>query len=145
MGTQGFRRVTLTHQQALVKRYRAALGELAYWRRQGTPRKDLEAVVTALAQALRICAPDLKLHTVRPLRYVVPAPVTALALQRAVLAVLRESVRESTAADVSARLLLRLPVLRNHETWLTRRLSALLPHLADKGWISSTSTGWRLK
>ena len=145
MGTQGFRRVTPTHQQALLKRYRAAVGELAYWTRRSTARADLESLVTALAQALRICAPDLDLQTVPPLRYVAPAPVTTAALHRAVLAVLRESVQESTTADVTTRLLRRLPVLREHLTWLTRRLAALLPQLAEKGWISSTATGWQLK
>ena len=143
MGTQGFRRVTPTHLQALLGRYRRVLGELAFRQKQGLPTESLERARDALTRALHIYDATLDLAAVPPIRYTPPPPVSPQALQRALLSVLRTACVPLSVADIVVAVLRLLPEVQEQEAWLRQRLPNSLATLQAKGWARQSGQGWQ--
>lgn len=84
-------RVTPTHVQALIKRYREVLGECEHYARApGRLDRHQQSVsaVIALRDALRICSPDCDLGSILPPRYRPPESLPHAQLQRDILRLL---------------------------------------------------------
>ena len=143
MGTKGLRRVTPTHVQALLGRYRRVRGELAFRQKHGLPTEPLERALDTLARALHICDATLDLKAVQPIRHTPPPPVSPQALQRAVLSVLRTAPAPLSVADITVAVLRLLPELQAQEAWLRKRLPKSLATLQAKGWARQSGTGWQ--
>lgn len=106
MAYQGHCRLRSVHVDGLIKRYRQLTGHIAYLERypledQNT-KSDLIAARDSLGVALTLCASDLDLASLDPIRYVPPAPLPGVAMTRAVLAQLRLGAESVTAEQLVA-------------------------------------------
>lgn len=142
MVTQGLKRLTPTHIQALTRKYRKALGELQYHERRLLDATEVRGRIEALAEALRICAPALNLSEVAPIRYQPPAPLSTAALTRQVLAGLRRGAGslDSLVQEVMATAV--LPDVPENQAWLRKRIPMTLRALQTQGLVTLTPGGW---
>jgi hypothetical protein len=149
MVSKGFRRVTPTHVRALSMRFRRLLGELGYRQlncKGSTELAQLQLTVETLGQALRICAPELDLATLKPIRFRPPEPIALVALTRAVFAALRASAYGCGASELAGYIIERqeLPNDLAHCAHLTGRIRRLLATQQEKGLVACADNLWRI-
>lgn len=150
MVSKGNCRVTPTHVQALVKRYREVLGECEYYTRvpDSLDRHQQRAcVVSALRDALRICSPDCNLGNIRPLRYRPPEPIPHAQLQRAILRLLRLHPPGIDIRTIAQQLGDQLDLLLDSasRSRLELRIQRHLQGQARKGLCVSDQGRWRIR
>lgn len=145
MVTQGHKRLTPTHVHALTQKYRRALGELQHREHNHLDATEIRKRVVALAEALRICAPELDLSCLQPIRYQPPAPLSTAALTRHVLARLRQS---ATTVETLAQATMRTADLADSPTtrqWLAKRIPQTLQALQKRGIVTASEGEWSLQ
>lgn len=148
MVADGFRRVTPTHVRALTKRYQRALGELRYAQQAGLAEAvaALTRITESLGHALRLCAPDINVTALRPIRFRPPEPIDDAVLTRAVLASLRAQPEGIDAVGIAAALALQhgLPEDTAEHTRLIARVRRKLAHLSKRGFVVRTAGRWHI-
>lgn len=90
MGIAGTCLVTPTHQRCLLEHYRRLLGEVQFLAKEGRPEwAEAQAKLDALGGALRLCAPEVSLDALKPIRQARPTLLPGSALTRLLLRTLR--------------------------------------------------------
>lgn len=144
MVTKGFKRLTPTHVHALVQKYRRALGELRYCERYQLGTTEIRECATALAEALRICAPELDFLGLQPIPYQPAPPLSTAALTRHVLARLRQSAVTSEALVQAVARTADLDDSPPTRQWLGKRIPQTLKALQKRGIVTESGGEWSL-
>lgn len=152
MGHRGHCRVRPVHIAGLVKRYRQLLGEKRHVEIHSPGETGrivaFAAAISALAEGLAICDPDINLSVIRPISFRTPDPLPGTSLTRAVLLTLRLSQDGLTANRLAAAIAERHSLCFSawkEQNRFQARINASLNSLAAKQVIRQSGEGrWSL-